>query len=171
MKYLTYSAGQTRKRGKDFAKNIFPEEKALLIGLKGDLGGGKTTFLQGFAKGLGIKERVLSPTFVIMRKFKIQNSKFKYFYHIDCYRIKDSGEILALGFNKIISDPQNIIAIEWAGRIKKILPRNTLMLEFEFIDKNTRKITVKPKNNSEQKLIKASFKLNKKPWITAHLVG
>ena len=77
MRYLAYSTGQTRKIGEVFAKNIektvLPENKALIIGLKGALGGGKTTFLQGFAKGLKIKERVLSPTFVIMRKFKIQN--------------------------------------------------------------------------------------------------
>jgi tRNA threonylcarbamoyladenosine biosynthesis protein TsaE len=159
MKYLTHSASQTRRIGEFFAKNIkriaSPKKRALVIGLKGGLGGGKTTFLQGFAKGLGIKERVLSPTFVIMRKFKIQNSKFKYFYHIDYYRIKDAGEILDLGFNKVISDPRNIIAIEWADRVKKILPRDTLMLGFDFINKNTRKITVKPKNNPEQKLIKA----------------
>jgi len=150
MRYLAYSTGQTRKIGEVFAKNIektvLPENKALIIGLKGALGGGKTTFLQGFAKGLKIKERVLSPTFVIMRKFKIQNSKFKYFYHIDCYRILKPKEILELGLKKIISDPQNIIAIEWADRVKKILPRDTLMLEFDFINKNTRKITVKPTN-------------------------
>ena len=177
MRYLTYSAGQTRKIGEVFAKKIkkimSSKGRALVIGLKGELGGGKTTFLQGFAKGLKIKEKILSPTFILMRKFSIPQGKnekskkflplkFKYFYHIDCYRIKDSGEILGLGFNKIISDPQNIIAIEWADRVRKILPKNTLMLEFEFINKNTRRIAVKPKNNLEQKLIKASFKSEKR---------
>jgi tRNA threonylcarbamoyladenosine biosynthesis protein TsaE len=159
MKYLTYSASQTRRIGEFFAKNIkriMPsKERALVIGLKGGLGGGKTTFLQGFAKGLEIKERVLSPTFILMRKFSVPQSKnekikklsslkFKYLYHIDCYRILKPKEILELGFKKIISGPQNIIAIEWAGRVKKILPQKTLILEFEFINKNTRRIIVRP---------------------------
>jgi len=142
--YLTKSSAQTKKLGESFAKNILkrsPTKKVIVLGLIGDLGGGKTTFLQGFAKGLGIKEKILSPTFVILKKFEI--SKFKHFYHIDCYRVQTTKEILDLGFKKIISNPQNIVAIEWAERIKKILPKNVLILEFEFINRNTRKIVLK----------------------------
>jgi len=112
------------------------------------LGGGKTTFLQGFAKKLGIKEKILSPTFVIMRKFKIRENscpnscKFVGFYHIDCYRIEKPKEILDLGFREIIQDPQNIMAIEWAEKIKKILPKNTLWINFKFISQAKREITV-----------------------------
>ncbi len=97
---------------------------ALILSLEGDLGGGKTTFLQGFAKGLGIKEKILSPTFVIMRKSKIKNqkSKFNNFYHIDCYRIQKPKEILDLGWKEIIKNPRNIVAVEWAEKISKILP-------------------------------------------------
>ncbi len=118
---------------------------ALVLGLEGDLGGGKTTFLQGFAKGLGIKEKILSPTFIIFRKYKIQNTKYKIqnFYHIDCYRIRKSKEIFDLGLKEIISNPRNIVAIEWADRIKKILPKNVLSLKFGFIGKTSRKITIK----------------------------
>lgn len=178
-KYLTKNSTQTQKLGKNLAKEIYPVKSrragvsplarlfnrvkktgktALVIGLIGELGGGKTTFLQGFAKGLGIKEKILSPTFVILKRFKItklktqnskrkataQNSKlneFENFYHIDCYRIKKPKELLDLGFKKIISDPKNIVAIEWAEKIKKILPKNTLKIKFEFIDKKTRKIS------------------------------
>ena len=109
----------------------------------GDLGGGKTTFLQGFARGLGIKERVLSPTFVLMRKFPIPKRSF---IHIDCYRIKKAGELLDLGFKELISDHRNIVAIEWSDRIKRIMPKSSLLIKFEFIDKATRKIVIKSKN-------------------------
>lgn len=164
MEFLTNGPGQTKKVGEVLAKEILKTKlfsKALIIGLEGDLGGGKTTFLQGFAKGLGIKEKILSPTFVILKKFKIQkpnlakrgemgdeaksqrSSKFKNFYHIDCYRIKKPREILNLGFKEIVSNPKNIITVEWANRIRQILPKNVIILKFQFIDNTTRKITIK----------------------------
>ena len=131
--------------GRELAKEILESglpEKAVIIGLKGDLGGGKTTFLQGFAKGLGIKENVLSPTFMIFRKY-ILSSPLKNFYHFDCYRIQDPQDLLALGFKEIVSDSRNIIAIEWVERVYKMLPQDIIMLEFEFVDENTRKISIK----------------------------
>ncbi len=74
IKYITNSPSQTKKLGEKFAKEVLgikPDKTAFVIGLKGELGGGKTCFLQGFAKGLGIKEKILSPTFVILKRFKI----------------------------------------------------------------------------------------------------
>jgi len=134
----TFSAEETRNLGKKIAKNVLSkrESGAFVLALKGDLGGGKTTFLQGFAKGLGIKEKILSPTFVIMKKFEIPSrnikiSKYQNFYHIDCYRMKGSKDISELGLKKIFSDPKNIVAIEWAERIEKILPKQSLQIEFQ----------------------------------------
>lgn len=120
-------------------------KKAFVLALEGDLGGGKTTFSQGLAKGLGIKERVLSPTFVLMKRFSIKNKKsgFKNFYHFDCYRIRNHKDLSFLDFKKIISDPSNIVAVEWAERVKKALPSSTLGLRFEFVNKTTRKIVLK----------------------------
>lgn len=147
---ITYSPGQTKKLGGRIAKLILKnglKEKAVIIALEGDLGSGKTTFLQGFANGLGIKEKILSPTFVILKKFKItsQNlgiSKYHNFYHIDCYRIENPKEILGLGFKEIIANPQNIVAIEWAEKLKKILAKDILRLKFEFEDRNKRRISI-----------------------------
>ncbi len=149
-KILTTNPSQTKKLGKILAREVLKTtftKTAFVIGLNGDLGSGKTTFLQGFAKGLGVKQKILSPTFVIMKKFKIKNlkSKIKNFYHIDCYRIKGPKEILDLGFKEIISNPQNIIAIEWAERIWKILPKKTLILKFQLFTKNKREIVVRLK--------------------------
>ena len=148
MEQLSTSSSQTKQIGENLARKKLRvlEKKALVVSLEGDLGGGKTTFLQGFARGLGIKKRILSPTFVLMKKFKIPKkspSKFQYFYHIDCYRIKEPKEILALGFEKIISDPGNIVAIEWADRIKKILPKGRVIIKFRFINQNSREIIIK----------------------------
>jgi len=106
------------------------------LGLKGNLGGGKTTFVQGFAKGLGIKEKILSPTFNIFKKYKN-------FYHIDCYRIKREKEAIDLGFQEIFSNPENIVAVEWPENIKKIMPERTIWLTFKVIGEDKRKITIK----------------------------
>lgn len=148
-KYLSKSPAQTKKLGKILAKECLKIKlkKGLILGLEGDLGGGKTTFLQGFAQGLGIKERILSPTFVILRRFRVENLMFKNFYHIDCYRIQNPKEILGLSFKRIISNPQDIVAVEWAGKIKKFLPQNSLILKFQFVNKNTREICLTRRKN------------------------
>jgi tRNA threonylcarbamoyladenosine biosynthesis protein TsaE len=151
-KHITKSFQQTRKLGEIFAKEVLrlpPQKQAVILGLKGNLGGGKTTFLQGFARGLGIKEKILSPTFVILKRFKITNAKFKDFYHIDCYRLKSEKDILGLAFRRIISNPKNIIAIEWSERVKRALPQNTIFIKFIYpersreVDENKREIIFK----------------------------
>ncbi len=146
-KFITESAKDTQKIAAKFAEQILQYKtgkSALVLGLQGDLGAGKTTFLQGFAKGLGIKEKINSPTFVILKKFKIPKRKlltthyslqtFHHFYHIDCYRLNNPEEILDLGFKKIISNPENIVAIEWPEKICKVLPKNIVRIKFNYIN-------------------------------------
>lgn len=145
MKILTKNQSQTRKEGEILAKKILKRpagKKALVLALEGGLGGGKTTFLQGFARGLGIKEKVLSPTFVIMKRFPLEGNKsrFRNFFHLDCYRIKGPKDLDSLEFKKIINDPSNLVAVEWSERIKKSLPKKRIRMKFEFKDKNTRNI-------------------------------
>ncbi len=144
--FVSNSPDRTQKIGNILAGEISKSpahSRAIVLGLTGDLGGGKTTFLQGFASGLGIKEKVLSPTFVIFRRNRIEkNPVFKNFFHFDCYRIGKPKEVLTLGFKDIILNPQNIVTIEWAERLGKILPRGTVFLNFEFMNKTTRKIHV-----------------------------
>ena len=147
--FLTTSPWQTKKLGETLSKEVLKTEsqkRALVINLEGDLGGGKTTFLQGLAKGLGIKERITSPTFVIIKRFKMPNCpivQLSNFYHLDCYRIKKPKEILDLGFKEIVSGPRNIVAIEWADRIKKVIPKGTIWVSFAFLGTNKRKIVIK----------------------------
>jgi len=113
-----------------------------IFALSGNLGAGKTTFVQGIAKALKIKNKILSPTFVIIKEFKIpKKTPFEKFYHIDCYRLENSKELLSLGFKEMISNPKNLIFIEWPEKIKKILPKKTIWLKFKVIDENKRLIT------------------------------
>ena len=141
-KYTTASYGQTQKLGEKFAKEIVkngPQNAAIVLCLNGNLGGGKTTFLQGFANGLGIKEKILSPTFVISKMFKITNSEFQNFYHIDCYRLKEAKDILELDFKNIISNPKNIIAIEWPEKIKSVLPKEIESIDFNYSNEGSQR--------------------------------
>jgi tRNA threonylcarbamoyladenosine biosynthesis protein TsaE len=146
--FLSTSPLATQKFGEKLAGKILKrkeKDRAAVLGLIGELGGGKTTFLQGFSRGLGVKEKILSPTFIILRKSEIQNPKqsYKYFYHIDCYRIQKPKELLDLGFKEIISDPRNIVAVEWADRVRKIMPKDTIWIEFRFINQKQRKLIFK----------------------------
>jgi tRNA threonylcarbamoyladenosine biosynthesis protein TsaE len=135
-KYTTNSYKETQELGKILAEEIIKnglKKRAIVLCLDGNLGGGKTTFLQGFAKGLGINENILSPTFVIMKRFGN-------FYHIDCYRINKPEEILELGWKEIIKNPKNIVAVEWSEKIKKYLPKDHVKINFNFVDESKREI-------------------------------
>jgi len=88
---ITSNSNQTKKLGEKFAKEILKKGVNVVIGLQGELGSGKTTFIQGFAKGLGIKEKILSPTFIIYKSYPLPTTNYKLFYHFDCYRIQKSS--------------------------------------------------------------------------------
>lgn len=137
----TTSQNQTKKLAAEIAKNI-PESGPMIFGLEGELGAGKTTFVQGFAKALGVEEKVLSPTFLILKEFNIPNSK-RILYHIDCYRIEGPKDILQLGWKDIIENKNSIVMIEWPERIAEILPEDIKIIRFTHNggDKRTIEIT------------------------------
>jgi len=116
----------------EFLKTKKPQKTALVVGLYGNLGAGKTTFTQAVAKQLGIKEKIQSPTFVIERIYEIpkKNFAFKRLIHIDAYRLQNPKELQALGFQKILKDKNNLIFIEWADKVFKILPKNHWQIFF-----------------------------------------
>ena len=112
-----------------------------IVGLSGDLGAGKTTFSKEIAKLLGVEETVTSPTFGIQKQYMTKNKAFREFVHIDVYRIEDIREIGALRFVELFEKPNTLIFIEWPEKIAEVLPKETIMLSFEAIDENTRKIS------------------------------
>ena len=118
-------------------------KSALVLALAGELGAGKTAFAQGFLRGIGVKKKIASPTFVLIKNYKLKIKNYKLAYHIDCYRIHKPEELLRLGLKEILNNSQNIVLIEWPERIKKILPKNSVCLKFEHAEKiNERKITL-----------------------------
>lgn len=149
---VTKNAFQSKKLACILAKKVLKHRLfkiATILALEGNLGGGKTVFAQGFARGLGIEENITSPSFVLMKVYKIgARSRFKNFIHIDAYRIKKPKEILDLGWKKIIADGKNIILVEWAGRIRKIMPKNSIWINFEVVGRNERKIKVQLKTKN-----------------------
>lgn len=138
MELISHSAKQTQKIGEVLGKEL---KQGLVIELEGDLGSGKTTFVQGLAKGLGIKKQIISPTFVIMRQYRLtKKNRLKNFCHIDFYRIQSGRDLVNLGFERIINDPENIVAIEWPERVKDIALANKLSIRFKHINTAKRKI-------------------------------
>ena len=134
LQYLTQNSQETKKLARILALEVVKTKKnkgALILALAGDLGSGKTTFIQGFIRGLGIKKRITSPSFVIIKNYKLRIKNYKRVYHIDCYRLKKPKELLVLGLKEIFSDPENVILIEWADKIKKILPKEVIYLKFK----------------------------------------
>jgi tRNA threonylcarbamoyladenosine biosynthesis protein TsaE len=126
----TTSPAQTKQLGALFAKKMLggkASKRALILALEGELGSGKTTFLQGFARALGIP-RITSPTFLLSRAYPIKESRT--LYHIDCYRVQSGRELVKLGFRDWISHPDHIIVIEWAEKVKNFLPKNTIRIRF-----------------------------------------
>jgi len=136
MEVITKSAKETKKFGQRVADKI--GGKGAIIALIGNLGAGKTTFTQGFASGLGIKKRIISPTFILMRKYED-------FYHVDLYRLEDDveKEVTNLGLTDIWGKNGNVVLIEWAEKIEGILPKDTIRIEFETLSEDERKIVVK----------------------------
>jgi tRNA threonylcarbamoyladenosine biosynthesis protein TsaE len=169
--FITNNFKETQKLGELLAEEILAGQRlslegakrkseakpreALVLCMEGELGAGKTTFTQGLLKGLGVKGPYTSPTFVVMKEYEIEDTKHKTqitsksqntkhkiqkVYHIDAYRV-GAEDILNLGWEEIIASDNNIVIVEWPERIKKILPKNSIQIKFEWLDENQRKIS------------------------------
>lgn len=164
MEIISKNTEGTRNLAFDLAQKIQNGEisssnGALVIGLHGDLGAGKTTFMKSFAEALGVKETIQSPTFVIMKIFNTsppspllikergrpslrgRGEVYEKLVHIDAYRLESGEELKKLGWEEMVKDPKNIICIEWPEKVEDIL-NDFIHLNFEHISENERKITI-----------------------------
>ena len=132
MESITKSTEETKKLAIELAKKT---KKGSVLALYGDLGSGKTTFTRFFVEALGLKNRVQSPTFVVARKYGNIN-------HVDLYRLTSEEEARDIGIEEMLVDKNMITLIEWPEIINNLLPEDSVKIYFEYIDENTRKITI-----------------------------
>jgi len=105
---------------------------AVVAALSGDLGAGKTTFVQMVARLLGVQDVVTSPTFTIMKGYETGvAAPFKTLIHMDAYRIESEDELRPLRLAELMKQPQTLICIEWAERVYEALPNETHFLTFK----------------------------------------
>ncbi len=141
----TTSANQTREVGKEFAACLVPSD---VICLYGDLGSGKTTFVQGIMQGLGLSQHAVSPTFILVHEYTIFHPAIKKVYHVDLFRIKHKEEVKQLGITSLFRDKNAVTVIEWAEKAEKILPDQRLEIFFVYSD-DGRKIDLVNKTGRE----------------------
>lgn len=167
---VTRSASETRKLSRDVAMEILrhsSRKHATVVALVGELGAGKTTFAAAFVRALGIKTRIQSPTFVLIKTYSVPHVRGKQLVicdkrrsshaacyslhatrlvHIDCYRLERPAELMHLGLRETLRDPNAVILIEWAERIRQVLPKGTVWINFMYGNrKNERIITIHEK--------------------------
>jgi len=133
MEIFTNSAAETKRLAAALAKKLKGGE---VLALYGNLGSGKTTFVQGFVGGLGIKDRVQSPTFVFIR-FYGEKPKI---VHVDLYRIDFMEEVSDLGLEELLGNKDTVCLIEWPEKIKSLLPKDVFEIKFSYISEDIRKI-------------------------------
>lgn len=145
MKYPIENKEEMERIIKDFTSSLVPNKNgAKVVGLYGNLGVGKTFFTQFVARNLGIEEQLVSPTFVIEKIYPLENKKFSHLIHIDAYRLEKSEELLKLGWEKIISDPKNLILIEWPERVANIMPEHTKIFITHGQSDDSREVIIEP---------------------------
>lgn len=140
---VTTNAAQTQEYAMVFAKKLQPGDSVLLYG---DLGSGKTTFVQGMAKALGIKSKIISPTFIIVRSYqrtgRHKDSAIKSFYHIDLYRTQDERELKHVGMKDILEDTSAVAAIEWPEKLGTLLPEKRWEVRIRDLTEDKREIGI-----------------------------
>lgn len=138
-KVITTSEKQTFTLAKNLAKTLTGGE---VITLQGNLGAGKTVFTKGLAAGLGIKKIVNSPTFVLMNIYEVKHPMIKQLVHIDCYRLKNPKDIIDIGATEYFNQPDTVVVIEWAEKIKNILPRSRFNISINLKGETSRQISL-----------------------------
>ncbi|MCI0533561.1 tRNA (adenosine(37)-N6)-threonylcarbamoyltransferase complex ATPase subunit type 1 TsaE [bacterium] len=147
MKIVSKSEADTKMAAEVFLFGFvkkFVGRGALVAGLSGDLGSGKTTFVKFIAESFGLPPIVQSPTFVIEKVYSLPSSlnarEFRRLIHIDAYRLKDAYELLALGWDDMVKDKENIIFVEWPENVREALPDDANFVRFSHIDDGARGI-------------------------------
>lgn len=136
--FVSTSFEETREIAEELAKKI---DSGTTICLYGELAAGKTTFTQGLGKAFGI-ERLISPTFLIMRQYPVSHPTIKTLYHLDLYRLSSIDDIKAFDLDEIWSSPENLLVIEWPEKLIDNLPKVRTDVYFKANGENERDIKI-----------------------------
>lgn len=137
----TRSAEETRRLAVAISPVLVPGD---MVVLAGDLGTGKTTFVQGIAVGLGITEQVTSPTFILMKEY--HGGRYP-LMHMDIYRMQKVQELIDLGYDEFL-DPSHIVIVEWGDMVEPLLPKDHLQVEISYgRDDDQRLVALRPKGH------------------------
>ena len=141
--HRTHSTEETYALAASFLKSLSANDtRATLLALEGNLGSGKTTFVQGLALALGITEPITSPTFVIQKSYPTANEHFKTLVHIDAYRLDGDKDMAPLHWEETLALPHTLVCIEWPDIVPTSIPIDAHRLSFSFIDDQTRDIVI-----------------------------
>ena len=138
LRLLAADEATTKAVGAALARILIPGD---LIGLTGDLGAGKTRLVQGALAALGVREPVISPTFMLVREYEGDHDLLV--HHVDAYRLADAAELEDLGVEEIF-EPDAVVFVEWADRVAAALPASWLELVLHIRDDDHREIEVTP---------------------------
>ncbi len=144
MHVVSQSAQDTQAIAAKLAKKVLagmPSKAATVIALRGDLGAGKTTFTQGFARALGIVRQPKSPTFLLAKQYAIPGTTYS-LWHLDCYRLQNHNDLAVIDLQAIFHDSNNIILVEWPENIGDGLPRDRIEVHFEHAGEDKRTISI-----------------------------
>lgn len=137
---FTHNAEETMALAEKMVKKLKGGE---VLALHGDLGGGKTTFTKGLAEALYVEDAITSPTFVMLKSYPAKlNNRDITLVHIDAYRADSIEDIKSVGIEDFLNRDDVVMVVEWAEKIREILPKNTIDINFEFVDENTRQISI-----------------------------
>lgn len=109
-----------------------------MIELAGDIGGGKTTFVRGLARGAGSSDVVSSPTFTISKQY---NADKLTIHHLDFYRLNEGG-LMKYDLHDLLKDPKVVIVVEWANVVHGVLPKSRLIIKFKTTDLSSRQLVI-----------------------------
>ena len=145
MKKRARGIKETEETVERFLGEILKPHAPRIIGLSGNLGAGKTAFVKAIGKKAGVKDTVSSPTFVLLRLYRISprsvlGKRFSRLAHIDAYRIKPE-ELHVLGWDELVRDTKTLLVVEWPEMIQKKMPKDARIVRMEIVDEETRDIT------------------------------
>lgn len=143
--FISHSEIQTRRLGARLAAILSPGD---VVALVGDLGSGKTRWVQGMCQGLDVTDPVSSPTFTLVNEYQGRIP----IYHIDFYRLTDASETLSFGLEDYLYD-DGVSLIEWADRAEALLPASRLTIELYYLEETKRRVVMRPHGDRFSKLL------------------